>query len=122
MAKSPTIPKALKDAAKGLLFPSEADAPLEPFAWPAGRVDAAGVRAQTGTATTTPVEELTPSQFFRAVPTTLRARYFDLLLAFVDHLAGVKVFKFGNTQVTAYIVGTTADGLRAGVKIELVET
>lgn len=122
MAKSPSVPKAIKDAAKGLLFPSETDSPVEPFAWPTGPVDVAAVRLQAGAAAKSAVEELSLAQFFRAVPDAARASFFDLLVAFVDHLSGVKVFKLGATRMTAYIVGTTADGTRAGVKIELVET
>ena len=34
-AKNPTL-EALKKASKGLLWPSESDAPLEPFVWEDG--------------------------------------------------------------------------------------
>jgi len=122
MTKSPAIPKAIRDAARGLLFPSETDAPLEAFAWPAGPVSAAGVLAQTGAATGTKVEEVTLTDFLRGVPSASRGNFFDLLLALVDHLSGVKVFKVGAVRRTIYVVGTTAEGFRAGVKTEAVET
>jgi hypothetical protein len=122
VAKSPAVPKALKDAARGLAFPSETDAPVEAFAWPAGPITAAGVRAAVGVDSKAKVEELTAAEFFRALPRELRADYFNLLLAFVDHLTGVKVFKVGETRMTVYLVGSTVDGLRAGVKTVVVET
>jgi len=122
MAKALTIPKALQEAAKGLSFPSETDAPITPFAWPTGPVTAAGVRAQTGAARTAPVVELSLAEFFRAIPHSLRGIYHELLVAIADELSGVKVFKVGQTRIRAYVVGVTADGIRAGVQTELVET
>ena len=122
MAKSPAIPKALKDATQGLVFPSETDAPVEAFAWPAGPVTAAGVLAATGAASKTSVEELSLAEFFRAVPTNLRGNFFDLPVAVADHLSGVRVFKVGETRMTVYVVGTTVGGYRAGVKTVVVET
>ncbi len=122
MAKSPAIPKAIKNATRGLLFPSETDAPIEAFAWPAGPVSAAGVLSATGTTPKTKVEEVSLAEFFRAVPRDLRGDYFNLLLAIADHLSGVKVFKIGETRMTVYVVGTTADSNRAGVKTLVVET
>jgi hypothetical protein len=122
VSKPPTTPKALKDATKGLLFPSETDAPVEAFAWPAGPVDAAGVLAAAGVSGKPPVEERTLAEFFRAVPTALRGHYFDLLLALAQHLSGTRVFKVGGPRFQVFVVGTTADGHRAGVKTEVVET
>ena len=122
MSKTPVIPKALRDATKGLTFTSETDAPVEPFAWPGGPVTAADVTAAAGIAGKPAVQELTVSDFFRAVPVALRAQYFELLVAFVEHLSGVKVFKVGGPKFSVFVVGTTADGHRAGVKTEVVET
>lgn len=122
MAKSPAVPKALKDATKGLLFPSETDSPLEAFAWPAGPVDAAGVLAAAGESAKAKVEEQSLSDFFRAVPTAARGDFFPLLVALAEHLSGVKVFKIGGPKFTSYVVGTLANGARAGVKTTVVET
>jgi hypothetical protein len=122
VAKAPAVPKPLRDATKGLTFPSETDAPVEPFAWPAGPVTAAGVLAAAGIPGKPNVEELTVSDFFRAVPTAARGEFFDLLLALGQHLSGVKVFKVGGPKFAVYVVGTTADGHRAGVRTEVVET
>ena len=56
------------------------------------------------------------------MPRALRGGYHELLVALVDHLSGVKVFKIGTVRIQAYIVGVTAEGTRAGVQTELVET
>ena len=122
MTKPPAVPKAIKDAAKELSFPSETDAPVEAFAWPAGPVTAAGVLAATGSPARMNVKELSAANFFRSLPADLRGDYFPLLLAIIDHLSGVKVFKLGEITIHVYVVGTTADGYRAGVKTTVVET
>lgn len=122
MAKSPTIPKVLKDATKGLLFPSETDAPIEPFAWPPGHLDAAGVLAASGISGKPDVEELTLREFFRGIPTAKRGDFFDLLLAIAELLECVRVFKFGGPRFTVFVVGTISSGHRVGVKTEVVET
>ncbi len=122
MAQARAVPKALKDAVKGLLFPSETDAPVEAFVWPAGTIDAASVVAAAGAPARTAVTEMTVTEFFRAIPSALRPHYFDLLVAMVDHLSGVKVFKLGDVRATVYVVGTTEEGHRAGVHTTVVET
>jgi hypothetical protein len=122
MAKALVIPKPLKDAVKGLSFPSETDAPITAFAWPAGPVSAGGVRAQTGADKKTPIEELSLAEFFRSVPHSFRGNYHELLVAIADVLSGVKVFKLGTVRIRAYVVGVTEDGIRAGIQTELVET
>ena len=122
MAKSPAIPKSLKDATRGLLFPSETDSPVEAFAWPAGPVDAAGVRAAAGIDAKAAVHEQTLGDFFRAVPSAMRGRFFELLVALAEHAGGARVFKFGGPKFEVYVVGTAADGRRVGVRTQVVET
>jgi hypothetical protein len=70
--KNPTL-DALKKASKGLLFPSESDAPLEPFAWEDGDkltpervVELAGAEEGTG------VEETTLATLLRTIPPKTR--------------------------------------------------
>lgn len=124
MAKANPTLKALQGATKGLLFPSETDAGFEAFAWPGGTspVTEAVVRSHAGATAKTPIEEVTVAHFFRAVPTGLRAAYFDLLVAIADHLSGVKVFKVGEVNMDVYVVGRTDAGNYAGVKTRVVET
>ena len=122
MAKSPAIPKALKDATRGLLFPSETDAPVEAFAWPAGPIDATAVRTAAGIDAKAAVQEQSLGDFFRGVPAAERGRYFDLLVALAEYAGGARVFKFGGPRFAVFVVGTAADGRRVGVKTEVVET
>lgn len=125
MAKTHPVVKALRDACKGLTYPSETDAPFEAFAWPGGDgpPTAAAVLAAAGFPLKTPTEEGTLTDFLRAVPKAMKGDYLALAAAVADHLSGVKVFKFGEVKRTAFVVGTTADGKHlAGVKTELVET
>lgn len=122
MSKSNPVLKALKDATKGLLFPSESDAPFEAFVWPPGSVDAASLLVQIGLPAKTPIEALTLTELFRSIPSSERGNFLPLAAALVDHLSEVKVFKVGSTKLAVYIIGTVADGDRAGVKADAVET
>ncbi len=124
MAKANPVEKALAEASKGLLYPSETDAGFEAFSWPGSVAapTAAEVLVACGAKAKASIEEGTLTEFFRAVPKSRRGDFLALAAALVDHLSHVKVFKVGNIQRTAYIVGVTADGKWAGIKTALVET
>ena len=64
----------------------------------------------------------TPTEVMRAVPAELRGSYFPMLVAFLDFPSGVKAFKIGSVHPSLFIVGTTKEGHRAGVKTDLTET
>ncbi len=122
MSKANPVLKALQAAIKGLQFPSESDAPFEAFVWPPGSVDAASLLAQISLPAKTPIEALTLTELFRSIPSSVRGSFLPLAAALVDHLSEVKAFKVGSMKLAVYIIGTTADGNRAGVKAEAVET
>ena len=124
MAKANPILKELKDAAKGLLFPSESDAPIEAFVWPgaAGPPDEAAVRANAKVAKGTPVEQVTLADLARTIPEESRGDFLPLFGVLAHHLSGTTVFKVGEVTIDVYVVGRTADGQYAGVKTEVVET
>ncbi|MBX9581732.1 MAG: nuclease A inhibitor family protein [Gemmataceae bacterium] len=124
MAKTHPVVKALRDAGKGLTYPSETEAPFEAFAWPGGDgpPTAADVLAHAGLPAKTPAEEGTLADFLRAVPKATRGDYLGLVATIADHLNDVTVIKAGEVRRTAFVVGRTADGHLAGVKTELVET
>jgi hypothetical protein len=115
---------ALQKASKGLVFVSETDAPLEPFAWPNGGaltkdrlLELAG--AEKGTA----VEQTTLADFFRAVPSEDKAKFQALAKTLQEQLSGIKVYKAGDeAEKQVYVVGKTADGRWAGLKTTVVET
>jgi hypothetical protein len=124
MAKANPILKELKDAAKGLLFPSETDAPIEAFVWPgaASPPDEAAVRANAKVAKGTPVEKTTLPDLTRTIPEESRGDFLPLFGVLAHHLSGTVVFKVGEVNIDVYIVGRTADGQYAGVKTQVVET
>jgi hypothetical protein len=114
----------LKQASKGLLFPSESEAPLEPFAWKDGGaltherlLELAG--AEEGTA----VEETDLATLLRAIPPEDKAKFDKLAKVLQEQLSGIKVYKVGDeAEREVYLVGKTKDGWWAGLKTTVVET
>jgi hypothetical protein len=115
---------ALKKASKGLVFVSETDAPLEPFAWPNGSALTPNRLVQlAGAPAGTPVEQMTLANFFRAVPSEDKAKFQALTKTLQGLLSGIQVYKVGDeAEKAVYIVGKTADGRWAGLKTTVVET
>ena len=124
MAKANPVLKELKAATKGLLFPSETDAPLEAFAWPGsdGAPDEAIVRAYAKADKAVPVKRVTLADLARTIPSESRGDFLPLFALLAHHLNDVTVFKVGDVNIDVYIVGRTPDGQYAGVKTEVVET
>lgn len=124
MAKQPPVLKELTSAVKGLLFPSETDAPLEPFVWPGGDgpPTEATVRANAKVKKDAPVEQLTVDELAQTIPDENRDAFQPLLTVFARQLSGSTVFKVGEIEIDVYVVGRTADGQYAGVKTKVVET
>lgn len=125
MAKTNPVLNELQAAVKGLLFPSETDAPLEAFEWPAsgtGPPDEAAVRANARVDKRAAVERVTLPELARTIPSEARGAFAPLFALLAHHLAGTAVFKVGTITVDVYIVGRTADGRFAGVKTKVVET
>jgi histidine triad (HIT) family protein len=123
MKKQPVL-DALQKASKGLAFPSESDAEVEPFLWDdGGELTKASLLKHEGAEPDTPVEEATLDGFFRAVPKEDRPKFDKLLKVLREQLSGVKVYKIGEeAEKTVCVVGKTADGQWAGVKTTVVET
>jgi hypothetical protein len=121
--KNPPL-EALQKASEGLLFPSESDAPLEPFLWQDGAklsherlLELAG--AEAGTA----VEETTLADLLRTVPPEDKSKFDKLAQTLQEQLSGVKVYKIGEeAEKDVYIVGKTKGGQWAGLKTTVVET
>lgn len=122
MKKDPVL-DALKKASGGLLFPSESDAPLEPFAWPGEALTPERVRALAEEPAGTAVETTTLARLLATVPGEDRKKFQALQKALVAQLSGIKVYKVGDeAEKTVYIVGKTADGRWAGLRTSVVET
>jgi hypothetical protein len=116
--------EALSMASKGLLFPSETDAPLEPFAWgDGGPMTAERLCKLAHCAAGTAIEENTLADLFRTVPREDQARFQTLRKALENNLSAITVYKVGDeAEKAVYIVGNTVDGHWAGLKTTVVET
>lgn len=123
MKKDPVL-DALKKASKGLLFPSESDAPLEPFAWKGGEaLTAQRVLKLSGAAAGTEVEQTTLDDLFITIPKEDRPKFDALRKALEAQLSGVTVYRVGDeAEQAVYIVGKSKDGRWAGLKTTVVET
>jgi hypothetical protein len=123
MAKNPTL-DALQKVSKGLLMPSESDAPFTPFLWKNGdKLTKDSVLKHAGAEAGIEVEEVTLEDLFHSVPSEDKAKFQKLAAAIKQQLAGVKVYKVGDeAERDVYIVGKTSDGQLAGLKTSIVET
>jgi hypothetical protein len=125
MAKKHPAVDALAKASKGLLFPSETDAPLEPFLWEGAgdKLTKAKVQQLAGAPKGAAVEEMTLDDLLSTVPEEDRQQFDKLAAAIKQQLSGVKVYKAGDEpEKQVYIVGKTQDGQWAGLKTKVVET
>ena len=125
---------ALQQAAAGLTYPSETDAPWVAFAWPTaqGEPTAAGVLKLGRHRSKPPVEEQTVDEFFAPLVQEQpwygeeeeadAAKYRALLEAVKRLLTNPKVFKVGSRKRTDYVVGQAKEGGWAGLKTTAVET
>jgi histidine triad (HIT) family protein len=122
--KQHPVVDALKKASKGLLFPSESDAPLKPFLWDdGGKLTKDRLRKLAGAEESETVEESSLDDLLRTVSSEDRAKFDKLASAVKQQLSGVKVYKVGDEPEKAvYVVGTTSDGKWAGLKTSVVET
>ena len=116
----------LKGASEGFLYPSETDAPIEPFDWGTAGASLSDdrVRALAGRKPDTPIEEEGLDEFLRPLlaDEVLAGRARGLKEALERSLEGLRVFRIGRTSIDVFVVGKTEDGGWAGVKTRVVET
>jgi hypothetical protein len=125
----------LKKASAGLVFMSESDNPFETVSFPSDKLSSLSPEAvvnAAGKPAGTKVEKQELAYFFRnhtqELPEhspedkarTLRFRELEALLK--KHLNEVAVFRIGETQVEAYILGKMQEGNIGGLKTLLIET
>lgn len=125
--------EALRQVAQGLLFPSETDAPIEPFFWPdeAPKTPSVEVVAKRLKESPSAIKTQSLATFFK--PTLAEEEWhnaqekaevkrFQALLDVVKQsLEAVKVFRIGKVEIEVYVVGRISDGY-AGFKTQVVET
>ena len=122
-------------AAEGLLYMSETDAPLEPV-----RVEVEGggepgerqLRELAGKPADAPVEVFDTKRFFRAAVSEDEwkgeseladaRRFQNLVRVLTGELSGVRVYRVGEVQIRAYVLGKSPSGSWLGVSTLLVET
>ena len=135
MATASDCAQKLQSAAKGLLYPSEADKPVKVVSGPAeagtGPITADLVRALCKLPDEAPARELTLDEFFQPVTAVMdwygpdekaRAAGFQELESVVRGLKDPRAFRFGETTAELIVVGRDDAGNLAGVRTQVVET
>ncbi|GAA4337313.1 nuclease A inhibitor family protein [Flaviaesturariibacter amylovorans] len=123
----------LQEAAQGLLYLSETDAPLLAFELDGtGVAPEAALPALSDAPAGTPPERVELTHFFRnqvraeeggGPELSHRAgRFRSLQQQLEKTLAGVAVYRLGSVQVDAFILGRLPDGTVGGLRTKLVET
>jgi hypothetical protein len=121
--KRHAILQVLAKASRGLLFVSETEAELEPFVWDkAPTLTEDNLRELAEADDDAAVEKLDLDGFFRAVSQEDKPGFEKLAETLRSQLDDIKVFKIGEVEKTAFIVGKIADGTWAGLKTTVVET
>jgi hypothetical protein len=122
--------KQLEEATSGLLFPSETDAPLTPYAWPGDAeptpealLQAAGKPAETK------VETTTVDDFFSGVVEPVEggieeseASRYRAVVALLNELSELRVYRVGGPDFAVTILGRHASGAWLGLQTHVVET
>jgi hypothetical protein len=122
--RTPDDLQALAHAMEGLTYPSESDAPFEPFRWPASRPgasarDAVVAHVKGGAK----IEEVSPADFFAELEGSDDAeRYRQLRRVLESRLSDLKVIRAGERKVDVYLIGRTHAGDWAGLHTTSVET
>jgi len=116
--------EALTRASKGLMMPSETDAPFEVFAWDDTEdLTTSRLLERACEPKSTAVEEMSLETLFATVPSEDRAKFRSLQQAIQEQLSGVKVYKVGSEpEREVFIVGKTKDGKLSGLKTIVIET
>lgn len=127
----------LQAAVKGLLYPSEQDAPVKAFVWPKASVgtdtlDETTLRKMVHADADAKIETQAVADFFAPVVTPQswygdeekkRMEQFQHLADLLQKsLTDVKVYRVGETDKQVYVVGKTNEGDFAGISTRVVET
>lgn len=110
----------LREAADGLLFPSETDAPFEVFYWEVAENSAASILRFAPRMAGEPMRTLSLSDFLQDLDE--EKEFHALREALEKTLIAIIVYRFGTVHPTYFIVGNDADGNLAGLKTKAVET
>ncbi|BDI21015.1 hypothetical protein ANSO36C_68170 (plasmid) [Nostoc cf. commune SO-36] len=127
------ILEQLRTAANGLLMMSESEYPFEVFLWEdAAPATPQKVVQQTNHPQNTPVKIVGVDDFFSVATTeedwhgeeekaTVK-RFQTLVQTLKENLNNLQVYRLGNKEIDAYVVGQTPTGDLAGISTKVVET
>lgn len=127
------ILEQFRTAADGLLMMSESDYPLEAFLWETtAPATPEKVIQQTSHPQDTPVEVVDIDSFFSVATTpqdwhedeekAIVTRFQKLLEIIKSSLKNPQVYRLGEIEIDAYIVGETPTGDLVGLSTKVVET
>ena len=128
-----SIATQLQQASKGFLFLSETDAPFEVISCQTQReLTPAKLLQLMNHPPDAPVEVVSVDEFFAHATQEedwhdeeereMVQRFQNLVSVLKQNLLQLQVFRVGNTNIDAYIVGVTPSGDWAGLSTKLVET
>ncbi|AVH68601.1 nuclease A inhibitor family protein [Nostoc sp. 'Peltigera membranacea cyanobiont' N6] len=127
------ILEQLKQASDGLLFMSESEYPFEVLLWSdIAPATPEKVLKLTNHPQDTPIKIVGFDDFFQ-VATTVEdwheeeekatvKRFQTLVQTLKENLSNVRVYRLGNKEIDAYVVGETPTGDLAGISTQVVET
>jgi hypothetical protein len=128
-----SMPTQLKQASKGLFFLSETDAPFEVIDWQTqGELTPAKLLQLTNHPPDAPLEILAVDDFFAITTQEMDwhdqderetvKRFQNLVSVLKQNLSQLQVYRVGNINIDAYIIGVTPSGDLMGLSTKLVET
>lgn len=125
----PELLRTLEEAASGLLFPSETDAPLTPFelgaAAQATDLTPEALARALNSPEGTRVEPLSPHDLFAPLieaGDADAAKYTRTLEIMTAELEHVRAYRVGAVDIDVYILGRHPSGAWIGLKTKVVET
>ncbi len=130
---SEQLARLIKEAAEGLSYISETDAPISAFVGkPAEALTKDEVLNQTKNSATSQIEEKDVGGFFSRL-TEMQDWFGDeekanaekfaaLQKILVNNLRDLNVFRIGKTQIKIYVLGLDENNMLLGIKTEAVET
>ena len=130
---TPLALQRIKEAAEGLLYPSESDYPFEAVLFEEETASLEErLTALSGKEKGSFVERVTLAHFFRnavnvypdATPEqkAIAERFVHLEKMVQQELDSVAVYRIGGVQVDAFIIGKLPDGRYGGLRTKMIET
>jgi hypothetical protein len=111
--------RALGEASRDLLFPSESDFPIEACTYGPEAPSPEGLLRARGKDPATPVEEASFASFFEGLDDE---RFTALASLLERELADLRLYRIGKTDIELVLLGRHPSGVWLGVTTRAVET